>query len=105
MSRDDSILNTGMTSVTATPRELQRESKDKVREEVKPFSQGLFDFIELKRSEVLSLRSIVIDNLNPEDGLHAEMLARKKNLDFINGFEAHIKNIIKEPKNKASDEQ
>lgn len=100
MSRDDSYLYSGMTSASSeplSPRLKQREEKEHVRQKMKPATQIVLAAIDKERQAVTDVRSYVLEG-KTEESLLAEMQARRLYIGYLNGLEAKIKNITKEPK-------
>jgi len=112
VSRDDSILYTGVTSVSAerepTPREVQSEAKEKARLKLKPAAELILAEIANEKASVTDIRTFVLDRTSTGQEVNTELLARKLYLGYLNGLEAKIKNAIrtKEPKKrKDSDDE
>jgi hypothetical protein len=101
VSRDNSFLYSGITSVTSEPmtaRELQKFEKEHVKQKLKPATAIVLDAIQKERDMIVDLRSLVIDRTSTEQEVNTDLLARKLYLGYLNGLEMKIKQIVKEPK-------
>lgn len=99
MSRDDSILYTGLTSAEPrTPREAQRKAKEEAYYKLKPGYQFVLDELAKEKEVVTDIRSLILDRATTEQEVNTELLARKLYLGYLNSLEAKIANIMKRAK-------
>jgi preprotein translocase subunit YajC len=97
MARDDSILYSGITSVTSelkTPREAQKKAQEEAYYKLKPGYEVVLEDIRKAKVAVTDIRTLVIDRTSTEQEVNTELIARKLYLSYLNGLEAKIKNII-----------
>lgn len=99
MARDDSFLNTGMSS-QATRRvqydRVQRsKAKSTVRAKLTPHAEIILEWIKEERRRVASIEDLIM-NLDTEDNARAILLAKKMHLDFLNTLTAKIQNVLRE---------
>lgn len=98
--RNDSFLNTGMTSASTkppTPRENQKIEKEQARAKLKPAADVVLEEIDKERAKVVDIRSF-IDVQKDAESIKHELMARKLYLGYLNSLEAKIKNILAERK-------
>jgi hypothetical protein len=107
MSRDDSLLYSGIggstrTSVSAENRAKAKEQKlqEKQDKRIKLAPAAEIVVAEIQK-EIDALRTI--DYLNIEDMLNdehfkAEMMSRKKTIEKLNGVQSRLKNLLRERK-------
>lgn len=101
MSRDDSILYSGATSVTSElvkPRVAQREEKEKLYYKIKPGVDVVLAEIDKERQAITDLRTIVLDRTTTEKEINTELMARKLYLGYLNTLTAKFENIIRTKK-------
>ena len=98
MSRDNSDLYSGMTSASSerlpTPREEQREQKEKDRQKLKPAADVVLELIGKERSNVTDIRSLVIKPETTADEARIELRARELYLGYLNSLEVKVKGIM-----------
>lgn len=98
MPRDDSILNTGMTSASMarkpTPRETQAKQKEEDYAKLKPAAEVVLEAIAQEVQKITDIRSLIIDRTNTEKEVNTELIARKLYLNYLNSLEAKIKGIV-----------
>jgi len=100
-NRDDSLLYTGITSVSNephTPRQLQKESKRQARQKLKPAAEVVLELIAKEVKNVADIRSLIVDRKSTEQEVNTELVARKYYLGYLNSLEAKINRIVKESK-------
>jgi hypothetical protein len=104
VSRDDSILYTGVTSVSnerePTPREVQAEAKEKARIKLKPAAELILAEIASEKAKVTDISTFVIDRKSTQEEVNVELYARRLYLNYLNGLEFKIGNAIKTKKSK-----
>jgi hypothetical protein len=94
MSRDDSILYTGVTSAEPkTPREAQRKAKEEAYLKLKPGYVFVLDELKKEKEAVIDLRSFVVGD--SEEVVRDDLRARKLYLGYLNALEAKITQIMK----------
>ncbi len=106
MARNDSILNTGMTSASfASPKEKELKQKRKEEQEEKqrkkltlqPSADIVLDLITKHRDKVKSIEEFEVEQMVSDEHFKSEVMARKKFVQFLNLFEQEIKIALKEP--------
>jgi hypothetical protein len=98
VSRDNSDLYSGITSVSSeprTPREVQKAASEKAFYDLKPGVKFIQAAIAQEKENVLDIRSFVLDRTSTEQEVNTELLARKLYLGYLNSLEAKIKQIMK----------
>jgi hypothetical protein len=97
VSRDDSFLYTGVTSLSnepRTPRQLQKESKVIAKQKLKPAAEVVLEAIAKERDAITDIRTMILDRTSTEVEVNTELIARKLYLGYLNGLEHKIKSIV-----------
>ena len=98
MVRDDSLLYSGVTSSSEnlTPREVQREDKEKNRIKLKPAADVILELLETERNKLYDIRRIFIDRKTTDEEVKIERLVRERQAILIANLEVKVRNILKE---------
>lgn len=100
MSRDDSVLFTGVNSASYQARAAER--KDKVQKRVEerrqlaPAEERILSLIDKEQQETESIKSLLLNV--PEEDVKAQLLAKKLHTEFLVSFKTSVSNILREPK-------
>ena len=98
MSRDDSVLYSGVTSASSgrkpTARQAQREKKEQDQTRLLPAADVVLELIATELTNVADIRSLIIDRKDTEQEVNTELLARKLYLGYLNSLESKIKSIM-----------
>ncbi len=95
---DDSFMYSGMTSASTepkTPRQIQKEEKEKDYYKLKPAAEVVLELINKERDAVTDVRTIILDRTTTSEEINTELLARKLYLSHLNTLESKVKNILK----------
>jgi hypothetical protein len=106
--RDDSMLDTGMSSAISRRQAARTQEQKKKREERKrlltPSAEIVLEWIEQEKSDVVNLEKIIL-NVADEKFLQAQLLARQMHLAFLNNLKNKANNILRElPEDKKKDQ-
>ena len=95
--RNDSFLNTGMTSSSTepkTPREKQVKEKEEARLKLKPAADVVLEAIDIEKIKVTNLNSLPpVSDMSVESIKH-ELMARQLYLSYLSSLETKIKGIL-----------
>ncbi len=98
MSRDDSFLNTGLSS--AASRRLDAQTKQKTSERrsdrahLLPGAEIILEWIAKEKKDTANLERMIL-NLESEDNVRAQLLARQMHLTFLDSLTNRAKNILR----------
>ena len=95
--RNDSFLNTGMTSSSTepkTPREKQVKAKEEARLKLKPAADVVLELLAKEKSKLYDIRYMFFDEATPEDEIRIEKMLRVRHEALINLLETKLKNIL-----------
>lgn len=97
-SRNDAVLNTGMSSALDRRRKLAEERKKQERQDKKaalaPQVDIILDWIKEEENQVADLRHIIL-NVSDEALLRDQLLARQLHLDFLKKLKGRARNVLR----------
>ena len=97
MARDDSLLNTGFSSAASRKleqkRKLLQEDKRTVKHKLQPGAEIILQWIAEEREKTVNLEKMII-NIESEERVMAQLLARKMHLDFLAGLKVKAESAL-----------
>lgn len=107
MLRDDSVLYTGINSVTDKPtlRQVQKDKDEKDRVVLEPAAEIIAKEIQAEITKTLDLRTFTIDRKSTEQEINTELIARKLYVNYLNALDKKIKTALaKQPEEEKASE-
>lgn len=100
MSRDDSLLNTGATSVSKakTAREETREQNKRKRYNLLPAGEIVRAEIQKEIDAIQNIDYLNIEKMLTEGQLRAELMARKKTIERLKAVMTRLDNLLRDNK-------
>lgn len=99
--RADNVLDTGMTSAATRRQEerlkRQRELRENRRAQLTPGAEIIVQWIDQEIAEAKDLTKMII-NIDTEDNVRAQLLAKQYHVDFLLKLKSKTKNILREVK-------
>lgn len=106
--RDDSVLNTGLSSAAfrrqVARREAEAEVKQSKRSLLTPGAEIIIKWIDNEIEKVADLREMIL-NVSDKDLLRDQLLAKQHHLAFLKDLKAKAKNILREVKQQEFEDE
>jgi hypothetical protein len=96
--RNDALLSTGLNS--ASSRRLAERNKklklekEKTRSVLTPAAEVILKWIDQEKKDVVDLSKIIL-NMESEDNVRAQLLAKQMHLEFVNKLEMRARNLLR----------
>ena len=101
MPRNDSLLDTGMSSALdrriAEKKNREERAKQDVRQKLTPGAEIILDWIKQEEDDVVNLKKMILDVTNQER-LLAQLYARQLHLQFLENLRNKAKIVLREVK-------
>jgi phosphoribosylpyrophosphate synthetase len=103
--RDDSMLNTGLSSAVERKRYAKQEElhnkriaeKEAMRVSLTTQGETIMQWIDQEIKDASDLRKMIL-NVDSEENVRAQLLARQLHLTFLQNAKTRVKKYLKEPK-------
>lgn len=106
--RDDSALYTGASSASLSPtkeqplRKAQREDKIEKRSALAPFADIVATEIQKEIEKLRNIDYVEVESMIDDAQFRAEMMARKKTIEKLQGVQMRLNNILRQDGRKAA---
>lgn len=99
MTRNDSLLNTGLSSAVERRQKAKYDEAHKKRNDQRarltPQADIVLAWIEKERKDVVDLSKMIL-NVDSEQNVRAQLLARQLHLTFLDNIKNRAKNMLRE---------
>lgn len=100
--RNDSVLNTGLTSAAMRRQEAARQAKKDKKQEKRnvltPGAEIILEWIDKELKQVMDLEYMVM-NLTNENDIKSQLIARRLHANFLKELRSRANNIMREVRN------
>lgn len=102
MARDDSIFDTGSNSMSrsALSVRVRREAVENATKEVsralRPALDVIVELLLTEQAKIKNIEYFDIEDMDVKEGYALELMARKKYLKFLKGFQQKVTKALKE---------
>jgi ribonuclease D len=105
-TRNDSVLNTGMSSAVERRQKAKWDEAHKKRNDQRarltPKAEIILEWIEQERKDVVDLSKMIL-NVESEENVRAQLLARQLHLTFLTNMKNKAKNLLREMPTKVKE--
>lgn len=103
MSRDDSMLYAGSSSMAFTHKEQEvvkkrRDINHEKKQQLQPAAEVVFQEIENEKKAVMYIKNIDVSNASDEKMFMIEMMARRKYVDYLDQLKLKLTIVLREKK-------
>jgi hypothetical protein len=102
--RDESFMNSGLTSASLRARQAQKvkDQSDKAAQvhPLRPAAVIVNQLIETEKARSTDLRTWIVDKERLQIDTDALMVAKQLNYEFIINFQTSVNNLLREPRKK-----
>lgn len=107
-NRNDSLLNTGMSSAINRRLELEREKKKELTRsrnaKIIPGAQFIADAVKAEKARVTNIENLIL-NVSTEENVRAQLLAIQMHIDWLDGLSLRYGKLVRAQAKEAKEHQ